>query len=408
MRAPHYDDGQAKFFLGDALEVLREMESESVHCVVTSPPYWGLRDYGVEGQMGLEETPDQFLDGMTAVFEEVRRVLRREGTLWLNIGDSYCTKQRGSDEGWDKSRLTNPGTVQKMQSAALRPKLPPSQIGMKAKDLIGMPWMLAFALRAAGWYLRSEIIWHKPNPMPESISDRPTKAHEQIFLLARRERYFYDAEAIREPVSGGAHARGDGVNPKSAEYSKDEAERAFARRRETVPQPRQNASFSGAVNLLTTMRNKRDVWSVATEPYPEAHFATFPESLIEPCILAGTSEKGCCAECGAPLERVVEVVDVHGVLGASYHDHSDDLGRGQRGVPTAATAPERRTLRWKRTCDHTAAGTVPCTVLDPFIGSGTTAAVAKRLGRSAIGIALNPEYLELARKRVQQMGLVLA
>ena len=253
------------------------LRDESVQCVVTSPPYWGLRDYGTLGQLGLEPTPEEYVANMVEVFREVRRVLRPGGTLWLNLGDSYAASRSGpigaSTLMGDKHHAQHES--RKAKEAAGRPnsrwRFDPW--GLKPKDLVGIPWRVAFALQMDGWYLRSDIIWHKPNPMPESVGDRPTKAHEYLFLLTKSERYFYDADAIKEPVSGTAHARGSGVHPKSAPAGSG---------------VRANESFSAAVRELVDERNKRDVWTVASRPYSGAHFATFPEALVEPCIKAGS------------------------------------------------------------------------------------------------------------------------
>ena len=243
-----------RIITGDCRDVLKTLPDESVHCVVTSPPYWGLRDYGVSGQMGLETTPAEFVAGMVGVFAEVRRVLRADGTLWLNLGDSYAGGGCGSREAerWPKqSRNDHMATHAKKHS------------GLKTKDLVGAPWRVAFALQADGWYLRSDIIWSKPNPMPEGVTDRPTKAHEYIFLLSKSERYFYDAAAIREPLT---------------EVSVLRAARAN--------------TGTHAPGQVQDGRNKRTVWEVATQPFSEAHFATFPPALIEPCILAGCPRGG--------------------------------------------------------------------------------------------------------------------
>jgi DNA modification methylase len=262
---------------GDCLERLREMASESVNCCVTSPPYWGLRDYGVAGQLGLEKTPEEYVSKMVAVFREVRRVLRDDGTLWLNLGDSYAQGGSGGSSSSSSSSLqgyTGPHCKQaKQQAQSFARKAP---VGLKPKDLVGIPWMVAFALRADGWYLRQEIIWHKPNPMPESVRDRCTKAHEQIFLLAKSERYYFDGIAMKEPsVSEGARGGGKKYSDKAGDIA---------------------AAFSTAHNLdqyrHTGMRNKRSVWSVATRAFKGAHFATFPPDLIEPCVLAGCPKDG--------------------------------------------------------------------------------------------------------------------
>lgn len=228
---------------GDALEWLRQLPDNSVNTCVTSPPYWGLRDYGIDGQIGLEETPEAYVERMIAVFREVRRVLRDDGTLWLNLGDSYAGSGKGAWKVKDRQKevyIPDPDSPQ-----CRLPKVPS---GLKPKNLIGIPWRVAFALQADGWYLRSDIIWYKPNAMPESVRDRPTKAHEYIFLLTKSERYYYDADAIKEDAVSG--------NPNRPK------------------------------------RNKRTVWTVSTKPFKGAHFATFPPDLIEPCILAGCPEGG--------------------------------------------------------------------------------------------------------------------
>lgn len=244
---------------GDCLEVLRTMPAQSVHCCITSPPYFGLRDYGVDGQIGLEQTPAEFVAKLVEVFREVRRALRDDGTLWLNLGDSYANdgKWGGSSGGKHASALYG-------NTGIGRAKV---QTGLKPKDLIGIPWRVAFALQDDGWYLRQDIIWHKPNPMPESVRDRCTKAHEYLFLLSKSERYYFDADAIKEPaVYGGTQpsAKRGEFNGKTSAIAGREAFRAV------VP-----------------TRNRRSVWTVATQPFRGAHFATFPPTLIEPCVLAG-------------------------------------------------------------------------------------------------------------------------
>ncbi len=322
-----------------------------VQTCVTSPPYWGLRDYGHDGAYGLESSPEEYIDRMIEVFRAVRGVLADDGTLWLNMGDSYVAAPN-TGTGWESSTLTKPRgrarKVQIAQQASMRGgRIFPN---MKRKDLVGIPWKLAFALREDGWYLRQDIIWHKPNPMPESVRDRCTKAHEYIFLLSKSERYFYDFDAMQEPVSGTANARGTGVNPKSKSWktpdgwdtSKGEGGHgSFHRtgREKGKIRPKQNESFSAATAGLVEKRNKRSVWTIKTEAFPEAHFATFPRKLVEPCILAGS--------------------------------RSGDV------------------------------------VLDPFMGSGTTAQVAEHLGRQWIGCEINPEYSELQQRRLAQQCLPL-
>ena len=263
--------------VGDCLQSLRAMPDQSIHCCVTSPPYFGLRDYGVDGQIGLEETPEQYVAKMVEVFREVRRVLRDDGTLWLNIGDSYAGSGKGRNadgshqEGGKQG--TNKGTV---VGKLIKTEAP----DCKQKDLIGIPWMLAFALRADGWYLRQDIIWHKPNPMPESVRDRCTKAHEYIFLLSKSERYFFDSEAMKEPA----------VSEKPAGNKRHKYADAYAAGKSE--EHRTKAGLLSLASVEWQKRNRRSVWTVATRPYKGAHFATFPPALIEPCILAGCPEGG--------------------------------------------------------------------------------------------------------------------
>ena len=275
---------------GDALEVLKTFPSESVNCCITSPPYYGLRDYGVDGQIGLDQTPGQYVERLVTVFREMRRVLRDDGTFWLNIGDSYAGSwgnYGGQNRGRGKQReITSGSQAHQRAYDGLERWRPPTSMkldGLKAKDLIGIPWMLAFALRADGWYLRSEIIWHKPNPMPESVKDRPTKAHEQIFLLSKSPKYYYNYEAIKEPFVTDprenyprrAHVTGRGAQPSSGA---------------PVGNPQQDRS--GGFPPNGDGRNKRSVWTMTTRPFRGAHFAVFPSDLPKACLLAGCPEGG--------------------------------------------------------------------------------------------------------------------
>lgn len=372
---------------GDCRASLRAMAAAGVkvQMCVTSPPYFGLRDYGHEGQIGLEETPEQFIAELVEVFRCVRDVLADDGTLWVNIGDSYSNA--GTRQGDANGGVSNGKNEHRQVAGGYRTRV----AGCKNKDLIGIPWMLAFALRADGWYLRQDIIWHKPNPMPESVTDRCTKAHEYVFLLSKGPRYFYDVEAVKEPaVRAGTSAGGKG--------RKDEA---FGAAHGDV----HRGSLSGEV---AETRNRRSVWSIATKPYKGAHFATFPPGLVEPCILAGTSERGHCPECGARWQRQVEsstsfeggsgragttaeVANARGKHVGGIHGGNKNLKLG----PTITS----RTTGWAPTCDcgH---DPVPDVVLDPFMGSGTTAEVAILHDRRWIGCELNPEYKPLQDERI--------
>lgn len=363
---------------GDALTQMTFLESGSIHCAVTSPPYWALRDYqgpaldfaagsyspmpglppvefpAWRGQLGLEPDPFMFVGHMVEIFRELRRVLRDDGTCWVNMGDNYTSNGGHCDkECSDRRREYRITTAPDHVVRPMRPR------GTKPKDLIGQPWRLAFALQADGWYVRQDIIWHKPNPMPESVVDRCTKAHEYIFLLSKSPRYHFDAKAIKEPVSGTANPRGTGQyrkvmpagwavgsQPRSAaafnvpelrpkwhgRNSRMAVDRDPAHARASNVRAKQNRSFSEAVTGLVTHRNKRSVWSVAPRGYHGAHFATFPPALVEPCILAGCPRGG--------------------------------------------------------------------TVLDPFGGSGTTAEVALKHGRNAVVVELNPNYVPLIDERL--------
>lgn len=372
-----------KIYLGDNLTTLKTWPDACVHTCVTSPPYYALRDYGAEGQIGLEATPEAFIARLVEVFREVRRVLRDDGTLWVNMGDSYnaYNGNRGTESQYAGKRNAMEPAFPKGHGLAAK--------GLKPKDLIGIPWMLAFALRADGWYLRSDIIWAKKNCMPESVTDRPTKAHEYFFLLSKQEDYYYDAEAIKE---------------KSVSYDSDPRADAGNIRYEGGKRSGDAGQGQESFVTISALRNKRSVWHVGTKPFNEAHFATFPEELIRPCILAGTSEKGACARCGAPYRRVVESGDL---AGEGKIQTGERPASEVRGVSkTSALRTNGRTWRekvqkgWTPTCACEKSGTLPCVVLDPFMGAGTTALVAASYGRHFVGCELNPEYLAIAERRV--------
>jgi DNA modification methylase len=309
-----------KIEFGDCRETMRRWKEQEIKAqtCVTSPPYYGLRDYGHDGQIGMEETPEEYIKAMVEVFRCVWDVLEDDGTLWLNIGDSYYNYRPGQGQRQGKQSISS----QKFSEVEVCHKRGNKLDGLKEKDLIGIPWMLAFALRADGWYLRQDIIWHKPNPMPESVQDRCTKAHEYIFLMSKSPKYYYDIDSIKEEMIGKPHAPKNNSNKNEGHLRND----VGTERMEKV------WGESG-------MANKRSVWTVTTKPYEGAHFAVFPQDLIEPCIMAG-----------APVGGIV---------------------------------------------------------LDPFMGSGTTAQVAQHLGRQYLGCELNPAYKPLQDKRISQLSLEL-
>lgn len=344
--------------VGDAWTLAKALPDNSVHCIVTSPPYFGLRSYLPDGhddkaaEFGLEATPQAFVSKLVELFRELRRALRDDGVLWLNLGDSYYNYRPGVQARiGPMTQLSKPH--QEIEGVGKRNNIIP---GLKEKDLCGIPWRCAFALQDDGWYLRSAITWCKPSAMPESVLDRPTKATEQIFLLAKSQKYYYDNEAVRTP--------------------------------------------SGA--------NLRDYWIVNTTPYDGAHFATFPAALITPMILAGTSAAGACPACLAPYARRVEreSKQAQAAWSGAGRENGCMVGGGHFGR-TGQWSAETVTTGWSATCRCEAGPPVPCVVLDPFFGSGTTGFVCVELGRRYIGFELNADYCELARRRISRAQLPL-
>lgn len=371
----------SQILIGDTIEQMGTLPEKCVQCCVTSPPYWGLRDYGVDGQIGLESTPEEFVAKMVDVGRAVHRVLRDDGTFWLNIGDSYAatTKQTGRN---DNGQRADAPASWKCRYEYERTKIRTSG-NLKPKDLCMMPWRVAMALQADGWWIRSVIVWAKKSPMPESCTDRPTSSWEPIFLLAKSADYFYDAEAVKDvSVSGGEPTK----------YGKGDGGRALSMGRIPSGNERPEAN-----PIIPFTRNQRNVWHLGPEPYSEAHFATFPTEIPRRAIKAGTSEKGCCPACRAPWERIVErkrLWNGEEITGSYVSDAGKSASAGPR--PNTKT----KTLGWRPTCDCNAGDPVPCLVLDPFLGSGTTVAVAREMGRFGVGCELNPEYAKLAKERI--------
>ena len=504
---PTFTDDFVTIYHGDSWELASTLALQSIHTIVTSPPYWGLRDYGEPGQFGLESTPEAYVARLVALFALLRPALRDDGTVWLNLGDSFCS-QGGTHDGrddnqpgvgasraWRNSSGRADGIV---DERGQRNRNGNTVTSLKPKDLVGIPWRVAFALQADGWYLRSDIIWHKPNPMPESVTDRPTKAHEYLFLLSKRARYYYDAEAIKEPSVFPSGSRKDvdrgGFDGKWTEPGKE------------------------AFRSIADTRNKRTVWTVPTRPFSAAHFAVFPPDLIKPCILAGCPELY-CVDCGRPLTVVECAQDIqddatqkgsshdgqeaerstglsgvrsgvplpqssvlfeavcesqygseqgdnsgvrngseglqthsqsvtpdgnprgvcHGASNGDGGTHREDAhGAGGRSPqeresggqsdreprthgevgprPQAQAASEANTVSSLRRNDSPSAPRCPAcgstnlakgVVLDPFVGSGTTAEVARSLGRKAVGFELNAEYIDIAAKHRLSQGVLL-
>lgn len=398
-----------RIIAGDCIEGMRTLPDASVHCCVTSPPYWGLRDYGHDGQIGLESTPDAYVARMVEVFREVRRVLRDDGTCWVNLGDSYANN--GGADGGREDNQCGVGAKTSHSKGAGDKQQRRAPYGLKPKDIVGIPWRVAFALQADGWWLRQDIIWHKPNPMPESVRDRCTKAHEYVFLLTKSERYYYDADAVSEAV---ACVRGPGnKRPLKGVEEDGEKHRTRAGLHKAAERWREQGPPES--------RNRRSVWTITTKPYSGAHFAVMPSDLVEPCIKAGCPEQ-CCSVCGSPWVRVVERKRVmrhelpvgdpnyrpgrYTSKAGGADEYSNGGGQAFSFSSTKGWAPSCECQRMM--CDAVMMGdhgvavsTIPGTVLDPFAGSGTTLAVAAELGRSGIGCELNPEYIALAERRIK-------
>lgn len=454
---------------GHVLDALRSLAADSVHCCVTSPPYWGLRAYGCEAQvwggekcphewgeealiggpagaqgatrqragrgnvgeqhmrgraagqfcshcgawrgaLGLEPTPSLYVEHIVEIFREVRRVLRPDGTMWLNLGDSFITKPMGASSTFDPKY---PAGRDRSEGFRANRTNRPSELGLKSKDMVMIPARVALALQQDGWYLRQEIIWCKTIPMPESVRDRPTCATEKIFLLAKNGTYFYDHIALREPSVAG-HSSGNGfkrqsrlsfLNPEGPRGSNQEWEQQL-------------------------MRNMWNYWRLNPDPFPEPHFATFPREIPRRAIAGGTSERGCCEQCGAPWRRAVVRLkhgdwhpdpdlkraganrnNRHRCYGGKWADRHEQAASRRimesvaearaNGGPHDNPFAEPVTAGWEPQCDC-AAALAPCTVLDPFLGSGTTAVAAQELGRKFIGIELNPEYVAMAERRIRE------
>lgn len=393
------DEQLWKIETGDVQEILQTFPDQSIHCVVTSPPYWRLRDYCVAGQIGLEDNFDEYIEKLVSVFREVRRVLRNDGTLWLNLGDKYA--QHGYSGGGDPT-IGKRNLGSQMNIRSIKRFVPKN---CKPKDLIGIPWRVAFALQADGWYLRSDIIWHKSNPMPESVRDRPTSSHEHIFLFTKSPKYFYDNEAVKEPaLEANWESRYDRVKP--GHKSIPDALRNGTRLRKQDSVGKRTYTGFNDRYRQTPKRNIRNVWRFSTSPFPKAHFATFPPALPERCIRAGTSQYGVCPRCGAPWRRTTTKINT-GIIQKipdgwdterGSHDtiHRNGRSKGETGIPVMQSV----TTGWQPDCDCSCPEAVPATVLDPFAGAGTTLLVALHLGRRAIGIEINSQYVRMAEERI--------
>jgi DNA modification methylase len=435
-------DGSVKLYHGSVFDVLPELPRRSVQCVATSPPYWGVRDYGtavwtggrddcdheppndwfekqfrakdtanisdgtvraaakrrwyktdgscpmcgavrVDEQIGSEPSPDCGTQGqaqcdacfvchMVKFGRCVRRVLRDDGTFWLNLGDTYASSGGHTQQGRNSQRKGMANVAVQNEAGTT------NHSGLVTGNLVGVPWRVALALQADGWVLRQDVIWHKPSPMPESVKNRCTKAHEYIFLLTKSKDYFYDHVAIQED------SKRAGDRPGGSKYSSDEAEDPLNRNPHTA------ATLNEAE--VEDTKNKRSVWTVAAQGYPGAHYATFPPKLILPMILAGTSERGACAACGAPYRRVVEEQKLTRERPNDYVKRTGEQGTGNSCANTVAGV-RSKTIGWEKTCECETNEVRPCVVLDPFVGSGTVPSVCRQFGRAGWGIDLSEKYL---------------
>ena len=367
-----------KILQGNCIDKIKELEDNSIDCVVSSPPYFGLRDYGTDEQFGLEKTYQDYLSNTVKVFETFKPKLKDTATIWWNVGDSYLSGKR--------TTTTNQSLRGNKDYGVTRT---PVQQGIKEKDLLMIPNRVAIALQDAGWYIRSEIIWHKPNPMPESVRDRPTSCHEKIWLITKSKKYYYDADAIREPLASSSLTRLNQLNLKNQKGS-----------------TRGNGGMKLNGNMKPVIsgnkRNKRNVWTITTKPFKDAHFATFPKDLIEPCIKAGCPEK-VCVKCGTPYVRNLKIIFTPE---RKTRDNMVNVIPG-RDKPTRMNSKNmesliKKDLGFKKDCNCKTDEFKSGVVLDPFGGSGTTGIVAALNNRNAILIELNKEYIDIANKRIDK------
>lgn len=419
-----------KIYNESNLETIARMPDEFLDCVVTSPPYYGLRDYQVDGQIGLESTPTEYIAKLVEVFTEIRRVLKKSGTLWLNLGDSYASN-------WPCSRRSTIGAGS-LKNGKRESRPPRIGWNLKDKDLMMMPHRVAIALQDSGWYVRQDIVWSKPNPMPESVTDRCTKSHEYIFLLTKSQKYYFDQDAIREPLKDASIARlaqnvadqigSDrvpgktngtmkavkfGGNNRCPDTRLQSGKDWIPRHKNLEYDGQQPNSFhisraNGEPDQIYMTANKRSVWTVSTRPFKEAHFATFPEELIVPMILAGCPEY-CCANCSKPYTREVNK-ELVPTSKASYNskpdardfgaDKNDQGSNRMKDGHKPGWAYKSETLGWSKQCECETAETKPGIVYDPFSGAGTTALVSHKLGRQWSGSELSEEYCEIANERL--------
>lgn len=395
-----------QLIIGDCRQTLKELPGNSVHCAITSPPYWQLRDYGYADQLGMEETPQEFVQNQVGVFAEVHRVLRADGVLFVNIGDSYASSGKNRTPAQASNSSTLKGGLDTQQQV-LRQR---SKItgGLKAKDLVGIPWRLAFALQDFGWYLRQDIIWHKPTPMPQSVRDRCTTAHEYVFLLTKSPKYYWDWYGI----STNSNRLG------LAHYASGTGQRAEAMGRKPSGNERPEQKNSAT---SPDRANKRSVWTIASKGYSGAHFACFPPKLVEPMVLAGSPDK-CCAGCGKGYVRRIETErrptkpgDKTKVkIPTGWDTSTEEGGHGnyhkngrRKPEETGNQNPRRHVTTYVdkgffKACDCETDQTAPAVILDPFAGSGTTGQVAQQLGRNWILCEGNPDYAKLIQQRTKQ------
>lgn len=399
-------------YQGDSRLILSQLEDESVHCSVTSPPYFSLRDYGAKpsewpevsyspmpglpeitipaqsAALGLETTPEAYVGHLVLVFREVYRVLRDDGVLWLNLGDTYASGEVGRHDSVQGRQINGKPVTSKFATRQRRNL----QTGIPRKNLLGIPFRVAFALQADGWYLRCDVLWQKKNGMRESVTDRPTRVHEYVFLLSKRPRYFYDHYAIKEPAKTRTDQSGKFVrqNGKTTNL--------------VIPGQSATVHREEREDRILVGRNRNSIWPLATAQFPGPHFAVMPESLVELCIKAGTSERGCCPACGAPYRRIVKRSDpqpaprnpnpVLPYTAGGMNNHG-------LGATTLHMVRTEVTVGWQPTCTCNASDPVPCVTLDPFGGAGTVGLVSERLGRAAILCELNPEYAQMAAERIR-------